>query len=180
MSISNAPGPAIKHGCARLRLCVVAALAFIACGCSTMAPVTSDRSLEASQSDHANFHARHPTRSALLGFFASWEGTPYNFGGTSRHGIDCSAFVLRAFQELFAIELPRTTFEQVTQGATVKRPDLVHGDLVFFKTAPAARHVGIYIGDGEFIHASSSRGVTRSYIGSTYWTPRYWTAIRVL
>jgi cell wall-associated NlpC family hydrolase len=108
-----------------------------------------------------------------------WKGTRYQLGGTGRHGIDCSAYVMIAFRNTFGIRLPRCTYNQVRVGTYIKRSQLRVGDLVFFKTSRYSNHVGIYLGKGEFAHASASRGVTISSLYNGYWQSRYWTARRI-
>ena len=106
-------------------------------------------------------------------------GTPYVFGGTSSRGIDCSAFVMRVFS-LNGIKLPRTADVQYKMGSHVAHGQEMAGDLVFFQTYCAgASHVGIYLGDGEFIHASSSKGVTVSSLSDPYFKRRYLGAKRI-
>ena len=78
------------------------------------------------------------------------------------------------------MNLPRTTKAQATLGRPVKKADLQAGDLVFFKPPSYPRHVGIYLGDDEFVHASKTRGVIISKIDLEYWGKYYWTARRVL
>jgi len=106
----------------------------------------------------------------------SWRGTPYRFGGTNRTGIDCSAFVQLTFLELFNIQLPRTTGQQFYAGKKVARSDLQTGDLVFFRKG---EHVGIYLEDDKFLHASTRLGVTMSKMNNVYWSRYYWRAIRI-
>lgn len=103
-----------------------------------------------------------------------WLGTRYDFGGTVRTGIDCSAFTRQVYTSVANIELPRTAAMQSEVGASVKRSDLRFGDLVFFHTRRHARvsHVGIYLGDHLFAHSSSRYGVTISSLESTYYSKR--------
>ena len=117
---------------------------------------------------------------ALNDFYAQWQGTPYTWGGSSSRGIDCSAFVQLAYADLFRATLPRQTRQQAKIGGKIPRADLLPGDLVFFKTGWRNRHVGIYVGNGEFIHASTSEGVTKSSILSEYWNKHFWKATRPL
>jgi cell wall-associated NlpC family hydrolase len=106
-------------------------------------------------------------------------GVPYAFGGTSASGFDCSGFVQHVYAAL-GLHLPRTADAQYTEGMRV-RGALVRGDLVFFETYSAgASHVGIYLGNDEFVHASSSRGVTVSSLHERYWSARYLGAKRLL
>ena len=119
-------------------------------------------------------------RQALLAQHERWVGTPYRLGGTSRGGVDCSALVQNVFEETFQLSLPRTTGEQVSQGRPVARDELAPGDLVFFRPPGTYRHVGIYVGEGRFLHASSSRGVMISKLDNSYWRRHYWQARRAL
>lgn len=111
---------------------------------------------------------------------SKWVGTPHKMGGTTRNGTDCSGLVGRLYRDLFQIELPRTTNQMVNSGATVKKSELKPGDLIFFHISWRKNHVGIYLGDGEFVHASSKRGVMISNIHEAYWKKNWWTARRVL
>jgi cell wall-associated NlpC family hydrolase len=109
----------------------------------------------------------------------SWMGSPYEFGGESRSGVDCSALTQALYEDAFSIGLPRTTGKQVNRGNPVEQSEMRAGDLVFFRTADRQKHVGIYLDDGEFLHASSSRGVTISPMQNDYWQQNYWTARRL-
>ncbi len=109
-----------------------------------------------------------------------WQGTPHRLGGTTRQGIDCSGFVQRLYHDIFSHEIPRTTELQVQHGKRVRQSQLLPGDLVFFKISWKGRHVGIYLGDDDFAHASSSRGVSVSNLSDPYWQERYWTSRRYL
>lgn len=116
---------------------------------------------------------------ALHAQLVQWRGTPYLLGGNSKRGIDCSGFVQNTFQQRFASALPRTTELQVREGKKISRSQLRSGDLVFFRTRRGVRHVGIYLSDGQFIHASKSAGVTQSDMNNSYWAPRFWQARRL-
>lgn len=107
-----------------------------------------------------------------------WKGVPHQWGGTTRRGIDCSALVQTLYRDVTGVRLPRTTRAQVRSGARVRKQDLQPGDLVFFHLEKS-RHVGIYLDDGQFVHASSSQGVNVSDLDESYWTERYWTARRI-
>ena len=115
----------------------------------------------------------------LRGEVRLWEGTPHRMGGTRRSGVDCSGFVQRIFIDLFNVNLPRSTAQQVHSGKPVAVDHLRPGDLVFFHPPHKVRHVGVYLGGGEFAHASTSRGVTISRMDSAYWRNAYWTARRI-
>ncbi|WP_425060359.1 hypothetical protein SCACP_10500 [Sporomusa carbonis] len=106
--------------------------------------------------------------------------TPYKFGGESPKGFDCSGFVKYVYNK-HGKKLPRTSDDQYMTGKKVAKANLKAGDLVFFTTyAPGASHVGIYCGNGKFIHVSSSRGVMISRMDEPYWKPRYLGARRVI
>lgn len=107
-------------------------------------------------------------------------GVPYSFGGTTPDGFDCSGYVRYVFARS-GISLPRMADEQYEMGRPVSRYRLQTGDLVFFTTyAAGVSHVGIYLGDGQFINASSSRGVVIDRLDSSYWGSRYVGARRVI
>lgn len=111
-----------------------------------------------------------------------WLGTPYYFGGVSNSGIDCSAFTRMIYSLVGDGYLPRTASSQfATLGKSVNRNDLQFGDLVFFNTRRRVfvSHVGIYLGDNIFAHASSRYGVTFSSLESTYYSKRFIGARRV-
>ncbi|SMC82333.1 C40 family peptidase [Sporomusa malonica] len=109
-----------------------------------------------------------------------YTGVPYVFGGTSPNGFDCSGFTRYIFGQS-GIYLPRMADEQFEVGRGVSYSRLQPGDLVFFSTyASGASHSGIYIGDGKFISATSSRGVAIDRMDSSYWGPRYVGARRVM
>ena len=102
-------------------------------------------------------------------------GVPYVWGGTSPAGFDCSGLVQYVFAS-HGIQLPRTTKEQWTVGRSISRSDLKVGDLVFFANTYTSgiSHIGIYVGDNQFLHASSSQGVIISSLSNTYWASHYY------
>lgn len=111
-----------------------------------------------------------------------WHGTPYLLGGLSDQGIDCSGFVQLTFIDEFGVQLPRTTTAQSRQGYPIPKQQLRAGDLVFFDITDQGKlqHVGIYLEQNKFLHASTSKGVIISDITAPYWHDNYWQAIRVL
>ena len=107
-------------------------------------------------------------------------GVPYRLGGSTLKGIDCSAFVKKIY-EIFNVQLPRTAWEQFLFGRKVEKNQLEEGDLVFFKTRRANNgHVGIYIGDNQFIHASSrNKEVKVDNLDTPYFHQRFLRGVRV-
>ncbi|GBU12214.1 hypothetical protein AwEntero_08150 [Enterobacterales bacterium] len=118
-------------------------------------------------------------KTALLAQYSHWKGTEYHWGGTTHDGVDCSSLMQQIFNDSMHKKLPRTTVQQIKKGERVSKKNLKPGDLVFFKTQPDTRHVGVYIGDNEFIHASKSQGVTISSLDDQYWINHYETARRL-
>ncbi len=118
-------------------------------------------------------------KQVFMDFYNDWKNVKYKMGGSSRTGIDCSAFTQKAFKEKFGIELPRTTVTQVNVGVEVKKSDLKMGDLVFFKTSKVNKHVGIYMGNGDFLH-SSIKGVKFTKMDKPFYKDSYWTARRII
>lgn len=112
----------------------------------------------------------------------SWLGTKYKYGGHSKEGTDCSGFVMQVFLKVYDIKLPRTSKSQHAYCSKVESSKMEVGDLVFFATGKSkstVSHVGIYIGNGEFIHASSSKGVVISNLEQNYYQRTFISAGRV-
>ncbi len=123
------------------------------------------------------------TRERLIMEIIKYLDTPYKFGGSSLNGIDCSAFTQSVYQDALNINLNRTARDQFNQGKVVaNREELQFGDLVFFNTRRRVRpgHVGIYIGDGLFAHASTKGGVMISSLDEDYYSKRFMGARRVV
>ncbi|MCG7281422.1 C40 family peptidase [Chryseobacterium taklimakanense] len=121
----------------------------------------------------------------MLAEAESYLGTPYRYGGTTRSGIDCSAFVLSVFGATMGMHLPRVAAAQAQEGERVAREDMRKGDLVFFSNGGRISHVGIVHdvdenGSVRFIHASTSRGVMISPLTDSYWGPKFRFAKRIV
>ncbi|MGC9977220.1 MAG: NlpC/P60 family protein [Syntrophales bacterium] len=119
-------------------------------------------------------------RSLFIRVAKGFLGAPYRLGGSSVRGLDCSAFVKKIY-EFFDVSLPRTAREQAHVGQRVSRDELKEGDLVFFNTRRAYGHVGIYIGNNEFVHASAGRErrVRIDTLDKPYYDKRFVKAVRI-
>lgn len=126
-----------------------------------------------------NITSKNNLNEELYDFYTKWEGVKYKLGGESKNGIDCSAFIKKAFEEKFDLEMPRTTTLQSEIGKEIDKNELEVGDLVFFRTG-RSNHVGIYIENGKFMHASTKVGVTISDLNNSYFNKNYWKAQRII
>lgn len=107
-------------------------------------------------------------------------GTKYVSGGTTTKGFDCSGFTMYVFNKI-GIKLPHQSGAQYKMGQAIDKGDLREGDLVFFNTSgKGVSHVGIYVGNDKFAHASSKRGVTISNLSDSYYVNRYVGAKRIM
>jgi cell wall-associated NlpC family hydrolase len=120
--------------------------------------------------------------SDIEAFFEKYKNKPHKIGTNGPHSFDCSGFVQRAYKEIYGIYLPRSSESQYMQGARVSRmADLKYGDLVFFNTdGIGVSHVGIYLYNDQFVHASTSLGVTKSSIKMDYYKKRFIEGRRVI
>lgn len=118
-------------------------------------------------------------KSRIMDQYADWKGVRSSSSGSTKKGIDCSG--LHSVHSVStALELPRSTYEQQEMGKSVSRSNLRTGDLVLFRAGSTGRYVGIYIGNNQFVHASTSSGVIISSMNEPYWKKRYNEARRVL
>lgn len=115
----------------------------------------------------------------LLNFIEEWYGTPYRYGGSTKKGIDCSAFTLGLMNSVFKITIPRTVKEQYESTQRIDKSELRLGDLVFFNTRGYISHVGVYLFNNKFVHASTSSGVMISDLDDGYFSKKYMGAGRL-
>lgn len=120
-----------------------------------------------------NTPAQQVTNTKMFEFIDDWYGTKYRLGGTTKNGIDCSAFTQYLFAAVFGISLPRTAREQYKLTNRISRTELKEGDLIFFNTRGGVSHVGVYLQNNKFVHASTSGGVMISDIFDQYWVRRF-------
>ncbi|MBX3617003.1 NlpC/P60 family protein [Nitrosomonas sp.] len=118
-------------------------------------------------------------KKALYSQYNEWQGVRYQRGGLSRRGVDCSGFVHITYKSKLGMHLPRTTHLQSRIGKEIRKEDLRAGDLIFFRTGPASNHVGIYLENNKFLHASQKKGVIISRLDHVYWKANYWKSIRI-
>lgn len=121
----------------------------------------------------------------LYKFIDKWLNTPFRWGGTDEDGIDCSAFIQRLFNEVYRLEIPRTSNQQLYANYVEKFSSLKHiseGDILFFKTITDDKlvsHVGIYLANNRFINSSSSKGVSIANLSDFYWRKCFVAAGRI-
>lgn len=121
------------------------------------------------------------TSTKLYQFIYEWIGTPYRLGGKTKKGIDCSKFAGELYANVFNTTLGYNSRNIYTQVSPVNKNELKPGDLVFFKIrSKNITHVGVYIGEDQFAHASSSRGVMISNLNEAYWKRYYFDGGRML
>jgi lipoprotein Spr len=136
-------------------------------------------------SDIAKAIKHNKTIDNILSEASTYLGTPYRYGGMTRKGIDCSAFVLSVFGAAAGLTLPRVAASQSQEGEAIDKENLQKGDLIFFSHGKRISHVGIVENvteEGEimFIHAATSKGVMISSLNDSYWGPKYRFAKRVI
>lgn len=119
----------------------------------------------------------------VVSYALSLQGAPYRFGGTSPAGFDCSGFVAYVYSSTAGVALPHSAEGMYSHGRPVAESELRQGDLVFYNTSKRSlSHVGIYIGNGQFVHATSSntKRVMISSMSESYWVKRFEGARRII
>lgn len=176
-----------------MRLAVMACILVLAAGCGSLpvyrgrgmscrgpsgVPVEVDRGsrpvvITSAGQDVPQGGQGSGTVQSLLREVDRWYGTPYVYGGSTKSGTDCSGFTQAVYRSV-GVEIPRRASRQAAAARNVPRGSLRSGDLVFFNTSgPGISHVGIYLGDGNFAHAATSRGVVRESMSHPYYTTRF-------
>ena len=120
-----------------------------------------------------NTPAEEVRNKKMFEFIDDWYGTPYRLGGTTKKGVDCSAFTQFLFAGVYGFSIPRTAREQYNLTNRISRTELKEGDLIFFNTRGGVSHVGVYLQNNKFVHASTSGGVMISDIFDDYWVKKF-------
>ena len=120
-----------------------------------------------------NVEVETMTNLLLIKTIEKWWGTRYRYGGATEKGIDCSAYAATIVHNVYGLILPRTAREQFAACIRLEQEQLQEGDLVFFNTRGGISHVGIYLGNGYFTHASTSIGVTINNLSEAYWNKKF-------
>jgi len=153
----------------KIKLFVIIAAVFIS-GCSSSVRFASkELSKEKKESKIVHIPSENST---VISEALDWLGTPYCYGGESRSCADCSGFVQQVFLTL-GITIPRTAAEQYETSTHIEISESQPGDLVFFRNSNKINHVGIYLGNDSFIHASSSNGVEKQSLTNRYYQSRF-------
>ena len=116
----------------------------------------------------------------LYRFIDEWMDTRYRYGGSGKNGIDCSGLSGELMRNVFTIDLPRTAREQYNISSKIDKEAMQEGDLVFFNISRGISHVGVYLGDNYFVHASLNNGVIISNLEEPYYTKHFVGAGRVI
>jgi len=135
--------------------------------------IENSRDLQFKYSILLNLPVEAVSNARLLQFMDEWYGAPYRYGGNSKDGVDCSAFVSSLVSAGYGFSIPRSSRDQYAACKKIKKKDLHEGDLVFFNTKGGISHVGVFLANNKFIHASSSGGVMISDLEDKYYTKRY-------
>lgn len=170
-----------------LGIALAAALLLASCHSSRKATETGSAALPHTEQRAADTHTKEPvsdvpSANALVSEALAWVGTPYSYGGASRKGTDCSGMVMAVYQSVAGLRLPRNSAQQQQYCRPVPVEQAAEGDLVFFTTSKnrgRVNHVGLYIGNGSFVHASTSRGVIVSRLSEDYYRRHFHSAGRV-
>ncbi len=147
----------------------------------TVAPVTKSiklateacKSIQFKYAQLMDMDIEDITNFTMFHFVEDWLKTKYRFGGTTKAGIDCSAFSGLLLATVRGIKLPRTARQQYAASKKIRRDETQEGDLVFFNTRGGVSHVGVYLANDYFVHASSTEGVTISNLNDAYYSRRY-------
>ena len=137
-------------------------------------PVASEEARRSGNVNALGMDRKENDNEQLYNAIQEWMGTPYKYGGTTKAGVDCSAFVGNIVRQVYKINLHRVANDMLQDVTVVSKDELREGDLVFFTNSKGrVSHVGIYLRDGMFAHSSTSRGVIISRLSDTYWNKHF-------
>ena len=150
-------------------------------------PAGTNRKYDPIQTKYAkslNVSPDEITNLKLYRFIDKWIGTQYLWGGTTENGIDCSAFVQKLIDEVYQVNMPRTSYEQFYANWIElfgSKEYLSEGDVIFFRTIPGTMvsHIGFYLKNGMFVNSSSSKGVSIASLDNSYWKKKYVASGRI-
>lgn len=146
---------------------------------NTRSNIESISRLQAKYAMILNIEVESITNLPLYSFINEWFGAPYHMGGNDKDGIDCSGFSCTLLRKIYSVNTPRTAKEQYEASDHVNKDQLCEGDLVFFNTFGGVSHVGVYLANGYFVHASTNYGVTISNLNEGYYREKFIGAGRV-
>ena len=169
--------PNIKHKYLNSQTIALLAMVFLLSSCSIFTKTskqeeyTWDIEWEDEKSTRIiSRDAIHGVSDKLTNYYESWLGVPHRMGGMTKQGVDCSGFVLNVYKDVYGIKLPRTASQMSQAVKKINRNEMKEGDLIFFARGTSKpHHVGIYLKDNNFVHTSTSRGVTISSLEDKYW-----------
>lgn len=147
--------------------------AVIATSNNAAATIESSSALQFKYAQLLDMEVETITNVKLFTAIEDWWATRYRYGGTTKKGIDCSAFTGALMSEAFGLSLPRTARAQYAQCDKIAKENLAEGDLVFFNTRGGVSHVGVYLGNGYFVHSSVHSGVTINSLNDDYYSRKY-------
>ncbi len=169
----------------KIKFILLIALAVVISACSSTVRFSSSgtaaqsNKIKVADGDDINHYDSGKLRHKLIIEAESWIGTPYRYGGESRSGADCSGFVMMVYSSI-GYTLPRTSNDQYNKVKKIDFDDKEPGDLIFFENKNKIHHVGIYLGNGDMIHASSSRGIIKQSLSDYYFSEKIAGTGRVL
>ena len=142
-------------------------------GTSAKTAIEGSSKLQFKYAQLLDINVENLTNLSLLSIIDDWWKTRYRYGGTTKKGIDCSALTGLLMRSVYDVDVPRTARKQYADCEKISRENLKEGDLVFFNTTGGVSHVGLYLANDYFVHASSSNGVTISNLNESYFSARF-------
>lgn len=159
---------------------IIAIISFACSSSKKTATVNRNTNIINKYSQTLGVAKKEITNIKLYQFINSWTGVKYKYGGLSRKGVDCSGFCNILYQQVYSKQLKRTTTELAKSTKKISKKNLQEGDLVFFTIASKKNsHVGVYLQNNKFVHASTSKGVIISSLDNPYYKKAYHKAGRV-